>query len=39
MSNDKITTHIYAILMKTISFLKNKIIPIYVFDNGSLEIK
>lgn len=25
--------------MKTVSFLKNKIIPIYVFDNDSSDIK
>ena len=37
--NGKITTHIYAILMKTISFLKKGITPIYVFDGKAPEIK
>jgi flap endonuclease-1 len=35
----KVTTHIHAILMKTLSLLKKKIKPIYVFDGAAPEIK
>jgi flap endonuclease-1 len=35
----KITTHIYAILYRTIDLLKKGITPIYVFDGKSSDIK
>ena len=35
----KITSHIHAIIMKTLSFLKKKINPIYVFDGKPPSIK
>jgi flap endonuclease-1 len=39
-NNDgKITSHIHAIIMKTISFLKKKINPIFVFDGKPPDIK
>ena len=39
-NNDgKITSHIHAIIMKTLSFLKKKINPIYIFDGKPPEIK
>ena len=37
--NGKITSHIHAIIMKTLSFLKKKINPIFVFDGKPPEIK
>jgi len=40
MNNDgKITSHIHAIIMKTLSFLKKEINPIYVFDGKPPQIK
>jgi flap endonuclease-1 len=38
-SSGKMTSHIHAIIMKTLSFLKKKINPIYVFDGKPPEIK
>ena len=35
----KITSHIHAIIMKTLSFLKKQINPVYVFDGKPPQIK
>ncbi len=37
--NGKITSHVHAIIMKTLSFLKKKINPIFIFDGKPPEIK
>jgi len=38
-NNGEDTTHIYAILMKTISLLKKGIKPVYIFDGKAPELK
>ena len=35
----KVTTHIYAILMKSVSLLKRGILPVYVFDGKAPNLK
>lgn len=35
----KVTSHIHAVLMKTLSLLKKKVKPIYVFDGAAPDIK
>lgn len=38
-NNGEITSHIHGIIMKTLSFLKKKINPVYVFDGKPPDIK